>query len=271
MKNELNLFRSTDYREYVREKVKAMPHGGRGQFRKIAQFLDVHSTLISQVFRGEKHLTSEQAMGVSDYFGHNALEMEYFLNLVLLERSGTPRARKFHEGKLKELRQKAKNPGERLNDVKELNEEQKAIYYSNWMYTAILCQTDVEGFGTIEALAEYFDLPHKTVRQIVDFLLETKICIRKKNVIKPGSTYTHLAPDSPHVIRHHSNWRLQAIQHLPRLSSEELAYTCPMAISKEHFQVFRERFFQAIVETVKEVETSPPELTACLNLDFFKI
>lgn len=49
------IFEATDYKIFVRDFIKDKPSGGRGIFRDLANHLRVHTTFISQVFRGDKN------------------------------------------------------------------------------------------------------------------------------------------------------------------------------------------------------------------------
>jgi plasmid maintenance system antidote protein VapI len=87
----MDLFNQEDYKLFVRGKVRAMASRGRGQYKKMAESLCVHPTLISQIFKGPRHLTPEQAAEVVAFLGLGEQEAEYFLTLVELNRAGSQR------------------------------------------------------------------------------------------------------------------------------------------------------------------------------------
>ena len=70
---------------------------GRGEFRRISLALGMHTTLVSQVFRGRKSLTEEQAGGLARYMGLGTLETDFLLKLVQRERSGSEELRKIFD------------------------------------------------------------------------------------------------------------------------------------------------------------------------------
>jgi plasmid maintenance system antidote protein VapI len=87
----MDLFEQDDYKAFVRNRLRAMPFEGRGQYRRMAEFLRVHPTLISQIFRRERELTPEQASDLAVFLGLDPEQSEYFLTLVELSRAGSLR------------------------------------------------------------------------------------------------------------------------------------------------------------------------------------
>ena len=95
-----------------------MPKGGRGEFLKIAKYLGIHSSTLSQVLSGSKHFTLDQACSLADYFGLNELETQYVFHLIELERAGTERLRGTLKKQITRIKEQSKNlssvvPGKR--------------------------------------------------------------------------------------------------------------------------------------------------------------
>lgn len=65
-----------------------MPRRGRGELTKIAAALRVHPTFISQVFRGPRELSLEQAALLAYHLQLSEPEREFFIDLVGLSRAG---------------------------------------------------------------------------------------------------------------------------------------------------------------------------------------
>ena len=77
----MKIYEYSDYKEYINAYIRELPKNGRGQFLQISKSLRVHSTLISQILKGEKHFTQEQAFAITVYFSMSELETEYFLEM----------------------------------------------------------------------------------------------------------------------------------------------------------------------------------------------
>lgn len=267
----MDLFKFTSYKDYVLKRLKAFPKGGRGQLRRMAEHLGAHPVVLTQVFKGDRELSLENATDLADFLGFSELERNYFLLLVQRARAGTPRLREVLDGQLKILREKATDLKELVPNQVEFSEADKAIFYSNWLYTALSLAPSLPQFKTPEALAQYFNLPLHKVNQIIEFLLRFGLLVRKNNELDMGVQSTHIDAGSPLVSRHHTNWRLVGLSKVENLSAQELFITAPMTLSKETMVEIRADIISLIDRTVKKVHASPSEQLMCLNVDLFLV
>jgi uncharacterized protein (TIGR02147 family) len=267
----MNIFRHDDYKAYVNERVRQMPD--KGQFRKIAHHLGVQASLISQIFRGDKDLTPEQASLLASYLGLSEPEADYLLTLVSLARAGNDSLRKLLRKRARQLRESASEPAPVEGD-RPLSDHDKAIFYSNWFYSAIRQATFVPALDTADAIAAQFRLPRDVVRQVLEFLLSTGLCVREsggpdKDRLRAGPRTTVLDSDSPFRSRHHSNWRLRAMEKIVRSAPHELFFTCPMSISAADALRIRDLLRSAIDQVDQVADHTRGERVACLNIDWF--
>ena len=86
-----------------------------------------------------------------------------------------------------------------------------------------------------------------------------------------GVQSTHVERGSPHLLKHHSNWRIKAIQASEKLSAQELMYSGQVSLSEKDFVILRTEMTKFIETFLKTVHESPAEEIACLNLDWFWI
>src|SRR5476649_2027297 len=100
----MRVFDFIDYKAFLRTRVESMPKHGRGQYQKIASHLNVHSTMISQVFGGDKNLSLEQACSLCEFLGLGDLETEFFVALVSRERAGSKSLKNLIDRRLDQLR-----------------------------------------------------------------------------------------------------------------------------------------------------------------------
>lgn len=267
----MNIFEFDRYKDFVLARIKAMPHQGRGQMGRMAAALGMHSTLASQVFRGDKNLTPEQAAKLCDFLGLNDLESSYFLGLVNLERAGNESLRKMISRELGELRRKSLHLASRLPRSTELSEEDQAVFYSNWYYSGIRLLTSIPAYQDLDSISEYFAIPKAKARKILDFLLSRGLCVENGRRVEMGPKRTYIPAESPLVSRHHMNWRLRAIEKHETLSEKEFAVSAPMSLSERDFQRIRDRLIESVREITQIASDSPPEKLACLNIDWFKV
>lgn len=266
---EINFFGSEDYKKTVLELIRKMPRKGFGQFRKIAEYLRISSVLVSQIFKGNRHLTVEQALELSHYFGFSPLEMQYFLTLVQLERSGTHRLKTHLREQLQEIREKSQELKNRVPQDKVLTEEAKAMFYSQWYYSGVRLLSSIEGFQTVDAIAEHLNLPRARIKHIVAFLLDHGLCVESNGRIEMGPRLTHLEASSPLITRHHSNWRMRAMRNMESPDKDELFYSAPMVLSQDDVAWVREQLVELIKRVLERVKPSSSERLACLNIDWF--
>jgi uncharacterized protein (TIGR02147 family) len=265
------LFESTDYRIYVRERLAALPNGGRGEYRKIAKHLKMHTTLVSQVFTGRKNLTSEQGQLLCDHLGLSSLESEYFLRLVDLHRAGTASLRSFLQKQLEKIKRQSLLVTNRIPTATELSSSEKAIFYSSWHYSAIRLLTDIPGFQDVSSIASRLGLSLARTSEILDFLVHHGLCRRQREKFILGPNNTHLSAESALVFRHHHNWRQRVLAHAEELAPHELMFTGPLTVSQENMTHIRNRLLELIGEISKTVKKSSSEQLAYLGIDWLEI
>ena len=71
----MGIFEYNDYKLFVRNRIREMARAGRGQYQKMALHLRVHPTLVSQIFRGVRDLTPEQASEVAVFLELNSKKL----------------------------------------------------------------------------------------------------------------------------------------------------------------------------------------------------
>lgn len=268
----MSIFEFSDYRAFIKKSLSLKPKSGRGELSKIAEHLGVHSTLISLIMNGDRELTLEQCFDLSQYFELNELETEYFSLLVQLSRAGNHRYQLFIKNKLKALKTEAQKISHRFTHDKVLSEEQKSIFYSSWIYSAARLFTSTHENGkTLEEVVERFDSPRPEILKVLNFLISAGLIEFEKDRYKMGAQRTFLAQGSPHLNKHHSNWRIKAIQKFDRLNEQELMFTSPISISKTDFHKIREQMAEILKGVSQTVKDSPAEDIACLNIDLFWI
>lgn len=266
----MSVYNYSDYKKFVLESIENMPKKGRGQLSKLAQFINTTPVIVSQVFKGNRELTIEQAFDAADFFGLNEMEKEYFLFLVQHTRAGHHRLKKHYEKKIMDIKVKSKNLKNRLVDAEKISPETQARFYSNWYYAAISLLLGLPGEHSAESIAEYFGLPLIKVREALMFMQENGIVVQKKGYYFVGPQRTHLSKDSPYINNHHRNWRTKGLESLDNIMDNELFLSFPMSLSLEDVDKVQGKILKLIDEINKIASTSKEEVLFCFNLDWFK-
>lgn len=265
----MSIFKHDDYKAYFHEVIKLKGSAGRGEYKRIAEALGVHPTMISQILSGDKHFTPEQIVRLTKYYGFGKDEIHYAILLVEIARAGSVELRKQLMDMKEEVQKKSLKLVNRVHVSTELSESQKAIFYSSWVYSAIQIASSLERAVNVDYFCKRFNLSLERVREVLEFLREAGLIIEQEGVFKPGSKSTHLAKDSPFIIKHHSNWRVKAIEKSEILSDEELMYSVNISLSQKDFKRLREDMIDFIQKFLKTVHASPAQEIAQFNLDFF--
>lgn len=267
----MSIFDFDDYYAFLRSYLASLPRKGRGEVNRIAKALNVHSTLVSQVFHGKKDFTLEQAHRLCAHLGLPALEADHFILLVLKARAGTAELRDYFRSKLVESKKQSLHLANRIKEHRKLTDTERAIFYSSWIYSAVRLFTSVGRGQTIDEVAHRFAISRKVAAEILSFLKATGLCIEDGGVYRLGVQHTHLEADSPFLIRNRANWRFKAMQRSEDLAVEEMMFTSPFSVSLADFQKIREMLVETIKATSKTIKDSPAEDIACMNIDLFWI
>lgn len=267
----VSVFEFDDYKKYLKARIRQMPKGGRGELQKISAFLRIHSTRFSHVFHGNEDLTLEQGIGLTRYLGLGELEADYFMVLLQLAKAGSEELRQFFIQKKTHIQDRAAQLVERLPSDRKLSESEKAIFYSNWFYSAVRLACSLSTTRTsVDTLAERFSIPREKVSEALEFLVATGLCVEDADGhIRSGPKSTHLEARSPLVSRLHANWRIKAMERHPVLPAEELAFTSPISIEKKDLAVIRELLIQMIEKATAYADTKKADSLYCINVDLF--
>jgi uncharacterized protein (TIGR02147 family) len=262
---ENSVFNFTDYKAFIRTLVS------RGVFKRMAEHLEVNSTMISQIMAGEKDFTLEQGERLLSFFNLKDVEAEYFLLLIQIERAGTESLKNFYRKRLNEVLSQSLSLKNRLQVDRDLTAEEKSTFYSSWVYSAVQIFTSIGAGQSFEALQKEFNIERHRLEDILNFLVSTKLCTVNAGIFKPGVQSTHVEKGSPFLVQHHTNWRVKAIERVEKLSDAELMFTANLTLSREDFPVLRELLIHTIKGFTEKIKESPSEIMANLNIDFFLI
>lgn len=245
-------------------------HGGRGSGQRLAAAMKVHPSLVSQVIRGNRHLTLDQTEAACQFLGFSPLESEYFLALVERERAATPALRRRMEDRLVSLRKKAQEVRAHLADNRELDEVSQGRFYSSGDYSAVRLASSLPNGKSVEGIADLLGLPRARVAEILEFLLQKGLVVQNtKGELELGPARVHVPASSPFVVSHHRNWRARAALHLEHLTEEELAFTSPLTIAKKDLPKVRSILLEAIARIREVVEKSEAEELVALTMDLW--
>jgi uncharacterized protein (TIGR02147 family) len=266
-----SIFQFSDYKKFVLDRIEAAPNQGRGLRRELAEAMGCQVAYVSHVLAGDRHFSLEQAEALARFFALRAEETGFFFLLVEHNRAGTPALRKFLERQIREKRLEYLELQSRVNVQGKISEQDEATYYSSWHYQAVRVALSLPHCRTVGAISKELNLPSERVTEVLTFLIHRGIAREQGGQYFPGATRVHLASDSPHITKLHSNWRLHALRSLENYHTSDFHYSGVVSISRDDFEKVQEILRKAVVESLDVVKPSQEERLAVMNLDFYGI
>jgi len=270
MAGKKSVFEFLNYKDYLRSQF-----GGKSERRglktALAKAIGCGPTYISQILNEFAHLSSEQATDVSTFLGHTRDEAHFFLLLLSRDRAGNQTLKKYYGEQIQEVLDRRLNLAKRLGEQNVLDEESKVIFYSSWHYAAIHLALTVPELQTREVLAKYFRLPMKKVISVLEFLVSVGLARTEGERFVAGSTVIRIGSESPHIVKHHSHWRAQAIESLDRDDIVDLHYSAVVSLSRADARAIKERVLENIKEYLQTIRESREEEVYALCMDFFSL
>lgn len=261
----MNIFEFNDYRDFLREYLSK-----ETTVRKdLLSATGISSSFLTQVLAETKQLSSDQGYEIALYVGLTERETDYFLLLIELSRAGSHKLQQRIKGKIRQLQSDAMTVAAKVNSTIHLTEEQKAIYYSNWIYSAVRNLIPTASNLSTASIAKHLNVPEVRAESAIQLLLDYGLLAKTEEGLRSQPGYTHLSSGHPLIFRHHQNWRQRAIQRMDHYNENHLHYTCPMAITKEAAHLLRMQLLESI-KNLNQSMSGDPDVSYCLNIDLFE-
>ncbi len=260
-----------DYQDYLNAWIIDQAKGGHGVRRKMADHLACQSAFISQVLHKTAHLSVEHGYKLNTFLNHTQDEAEYFMQLLLYQKSGSKDLQAYFKAKIDAVQKNRLILKNRIQGAKTLSESDQARYYSAWYYGAIRLLVSIPGFESRDQIAERLRLPPRQVSLAIEFLLRTKLLTEKSGRLVQGEMHLHLENDSPLIARHHTNWRLKALEAVTAEQDSDLHYSLALTLSQKDVLKIKSKLVEFIAEVQNLVRPSAEEELCGFCLDWFKI
>lgn len=267
----LSIYEYIDYKRYLRDWIKRMPNNGRGQRKQLADAIGCQTPFITHVLSGTYHFSLEQAEAGARWLGLNDEGTEFFLLLVIKQRSATRGLETLVARQISRRRETEVVLKKRLDIKEEMSVEDQLIYYSNWHYCVVHMACQIPQLQNVEALKNNLGLTLNQTLSALEFLTENRLIEKTRSGYKVLRPILHLGKDSPLLAQHHTQWRLKAIDSYQKKSSSDLSYSGVASLSREDYEWVRERLSRLLEEVVNRVKGSQDEMLAGICFDLFQI
>jgi hypothetical protein len=128
----------------------------------------------------------------------------------------------------------------------------------------------VPKFQTKESLSKRLGMTLEQLNETLDFLLKTGLIRQEGDRFLPETMFLHLGNKSPLILRHHTNWRLRALQSLDKERGTDIHYSSVLSLSESDALKLRAMMADFIQEVLERVKPSPEENIFSFCLDFFE-
>lgn len=248
---------------------------GPGQLKGIktrfASQLRIQPAYLSQVLAQKYALSLEQADLANQFFDHSSEESEFFLLLVSHDRAGTASLRNHFETQIASVLKRRQLVVERLGRKMEISDEVKSIYYSSWLYSAMHIGCTIPRLRTRKAVAQELSISTEQAGKILDFLENNSLLKKQGGEYLTTESWVRLDKESPHINKHHANWRQKAIQSIDTQTNEDLHYSGVFSMDAATAAKIKDGFLEYIKSQLKNIETAKEENLFTIGLDFFQV
>jgi uncharacterized protein (TIGR02147 family) len=270
MKEQIDVFESQDYKHYLRSKVGG-PNQKKGVKSAMARALGCQPTYITHILSGHANLSLEQAEVLNSFFAHTKEEGQVFLLMVLRDRAGTHTLKTGFQEQIDQILANRLVLTKRLGHRNALSEEDRAVFYSAWYFLATQIGLTIPEWRTHEAIAENLGLSSARSAEILQFLCEAGLAEKKGSLFHPTETLIRLGKDSHHILKHHTNWRVKAIESLENEKPTDLHYSGVVSLSESDVLRIKNSLMEQLKENLKVISESKEEHLYVLNIDFFNL
>lgn len=268
MKKALFLYET--YKSYLEDRIRSEPRGGRGFRQKLARAIGCQPAYLSLVLRGDRDLSVDQTVALADFLGLDHDESDFLLNLVELSRAGTASSRRYFQARLKEKRERFTQNKDRVRIDTELSDADKALYYSDVVYSAAHIAVTVPEYQSLPALSERLGVSQARLKEVVRFLVSKGLVENKDGRLLPGGRYLFVDKSSPFVNSYHRLWRAKAVDRASERREEDYHFTMVVSLSEKDALLIRQKLAQTIEELAQIIKASPEEKLMAFTLDFFE-
>ncbi|MDG0817979.1 TIGR02147 family protein [Bdellovibrio svalbardensis] len=269
MSQDIDIFRYIHYREYLKACLPAKGDG-RGGRSRLAQILGCQPGYISLVLSGKSDFSPEHGMQIADYFHLNIEERDFLLLLIHKDRAGSVNLRTHYEIQIKTIQKEKMEIKSRIATTHALSNEEQLQYYESWFFTALHMCTLVPQLRSISAMSTYLNIPKDRVKTALTILMKIGLVTQERGSFVSTQKRIHLGEKGLALKKHHTNWRLQAINSLDHSTDDDLHYSSVMSISKEAAMQIKQILLKSIQDSEPVIKGAKDEGVFALVIDLFE-
>lgn len=262
------IFTYHSYKDFLAATIEAL---GRGAIAKLAEAAGCNRTYLSQALNSKVQLTPDHVLGISDYLKLNEQEVDYFILLLLYERSASKNARDKIKNKMMKLIQADLMLSQKISakkDSDQLTIQQQNLYYSNWRFSAIHTLTSIPEYQFIPFIAKKVRLSEQEVSIVLKELQEMGLVQLSNGKWLHSSKNIHIPSGSTITVQNHLNWRLKSVDNVNNKNA--IHYTTVFSLSKSDWENIKEQLLKYIDKQRDFIHSSGTDEMYCFCCDLFQ-
>lgn len=242
---------------------------GRGTKSKLAHAVNCQASYLSLVLKGKANLSLEQVEAACRHFAFNADETEFTLLLTQKDRAGTTYLKDHFAQKIDALKARRLLLVERVGKATSLTPDQQATYYSAWTYAAVHIALTIPELRTPGAIRAYLGVTMEQVMKALEFLESVGLCVKVGDEYQTTKNVVRLSKESNNIVKHHTNWRLRAIDSLERERDHEMHYSAVFSANRETALKLKDSMLEHIKTFLKDIQAADEKDLYVMCFDLF--
>ena len=264
-------FEFTNYKAFFKAKTEGF-ESSWGVKKRLAQHMDCQAAYLSQVLKGQAELSVEQLFKACSFFDLDQDEIDFIFLLHQKDRAGTKEVKDYFQKKISEAITKRMSLTQRLGAENILSEQDRATYYSSWIYMAVHFLVGIAEYSDREKIKKVLKINSKKINTVIVFLTRNGLITESGNgQLAIGVNSIRLGNDSPWIVKHHTNWRMKAIENLDKEDVFDLHYSGVYTMSEKDATAIKNILLDTIKKNVEIVKESKEEKMFVMNMDFFNL
>lgn len=269
----MNIFEAKTYRDYVKACIKRDRESGKaGAVKRLARFLKIHSTYVSQVIKAKSDFSVDQALGFCIYEKMSTEQTEFFLDLVCRDRSGTKEAQDHYQSRIERRLDELADMKKRWHMSETLTGDQEQKYYHSWLPQVVHLFCQLPGKHTIESISVGLGVQAETVSSVIEDLESIGFVERTASGVTSLRDSVHLGRGSRFAARNTVNWRLKVISDITGSAKlPGIHYSSVVSMSKKAAEDIDKLILKHLDEMRDIIVPSPSEALYSYCLDFYPL
>jgi len=267
----MKIYQYDSYISFLRDQIEATRRPGI--MTELARIAGCNRTYLSQVLGGKAHLTADHAINLAEAFYLDEEQADFFLLLLLRERSANKIARQKLERKIERVRETKLKFEPKVDPAftkKKISEENFLRYHADWRYQAAVSLTLLPHSQTISAISAKLGVSLAEGNKLLETLSEWQL------IKKRGDRYLHAGKSiekpnaGPVLALQHAGWRAKAVDQIHRGGG--LHVSSNLTLSSADALILKSKLLAFFEENRQLVYHSKPlEEAYAFGCDFFRL